>query len=492
MTTSALQRVINQGRAPRGKRAPVSAPKEGDSQSDDDDGPPTPGPRPAPPSPPHWTPVRDDDRSPPGRRDRSQASGKVDTSDDANIESNVGVVGLGGTGVRITSGIFAADATAPGIGQSFGFDLDADEQVAGQGRGYVYTLVRQTGGIPAAGVFSFSEMLSDKLLSADIADLDASAARYQATIRRAVEASLYNVTMPVFSAGGGVGHGLFRSIHKAIPRGRTLGVPIMVFPGPRQPLPIRVSAAAAVGRFFRDDGPLLSLVVDNAHLGRQRTARSRGPYQNTPVTDALRISGAAIDLAFARQEADGNIDRALLTLTRGPSHRLGTLGTASRMAKGDGTASLVAAVRDALAQPLAQLGPGRRRALVFAVVPDWLDTGSAQGILESARLGPPGGPAMDLAGAFLGRTSSYTCDVAVWIAGNPRPTFLDNELGGDPEDLELEVTHKVATGQSKLDRACQHPKLKPLLANTDVGSYLDDAAKDMRRGIQYLDNGGHA
>lgn len=405
-------------------------------------------------------------------------------ADEGNVESNVGVIGLGGTGVRITSQMFAADPTAPGLGTSYGFDLDADERPDDAAALYNYTLITQTGGIPAAGVFSFSELIADSLLGADVAHLDKSAARFQATVKKAVEASLYNVTLPVFSAGGGVGHGLFRAVDKAVRKGRSLTVPVIVQPSPRQPVPIRVSAAASVGRFIAGDRNPLTIVLDNARL-ESHGLRQRGRYRNQRVTEALRITGAAIDLAFHHGEAEGNIDRALLNLARGDRTTVATFGTASRPSYGDGAASLLGAVHDAMQRPLAELEAHRQRIMVFAVVPERMDVEHARAVLESS-LYNRREHGYELMGAFIGRGTSYTCDVTTWMTGDPRLPYLERlfqELG--PSEVEDEVRDKVATGHDKLERALAHADLRRVIGDRDPDSYLDEAERDMLAGLQH-------
>src|SRR5688500_16360122 len=56
-----------------------------------------------------------------------------------NVESNLGLLGLGGTGCRVTSQVFADDPMPLGLASSFGFDLDADERVTTRSKLYKYT-----------------------------------------------------------------------------------------------------------------------------------------------------------------------------------------------------------------------------------------------------------------------------------------------------------------------------------------------------------------
>lgn len=408
---------------------------------------------------------------------------------DYNVEANLGVLGLGGTGVRVSSEMFQDDPTAPGLSQSYGFDLDSDEQVPPCGPQYAYTLIRQTGGIPAAGIFAFSQMIAEGILEADPADLDSSAARFQQTIQHVVASSLYNVTVPVFSAGGGVGHGLFRAITAHVQTGRTLAIPLIVQPASMQPLPIRVSAAAAAGRFLHET-PYPSVVTVDNDILETTGWRDGRRYRNRPITRALRITAAAIEHAFARQEAEGNVDRPLLNLARGSGTTRATLGTGSARCFGTGEASLLAALEEAVENPLARLDGRRRRLMVFAVVPERMDVEQARRVLEHSRFNARE-HGYELIGTLIGRTRSYTCDVAVWTTGAAPPGYLDDALRTLPsQEISREIDAKVDVARVKLDKLVQDAGLREIVDVDRKDEHLEAARRDMETGVRWLKEEG--
>lgn len=164
--------------------------------------------------------------------------------------------------------------------------------------------------------------------------------------------------------------------------------------------------------------------------------------------------GASIDTAFEAGTAEGNVDRAILSLMQRDGVTLSTLGTASVWAMGRGERCVTKALEKALrhgllARETGLSDTGVNRLIVFATVPKRWDVHAIEEALDASQWNL--GMEHEVVGKFIGPTETSTVDVCAWVTGNFVPQYMFNELRStEPRRMDKEIQDRLAVAQSKV------------------------------------------
>jgi len=401
---------------------------------------------------------------------------------DVRTES-VSIIGLGGTGVRISYAVCNMKEPPIGIGAKVGLDLDSDWKPEGELHNYEWYLVGAHA-TPAQGVFTHPEAIFDSEFTADnISDMNENGVKKVVDVLSGPGLG-DNIVFIIFSSSGGTGHGIFRSLSKRYDskQGKEklarIVVPFVVLPKDSEDIQLLCSSIGAFGTLFKNSINSIfpvKILVDNTILEKVTRVTNKEEC-NKYLAECIRVITTSIDLSIKQSDAVSAINRAILNLTVSRYPIITTIGYSSVRGYGDAYNSAQKAIKDALNNLLLKpIGSNdSRRAITFVIAPSRLDGSKIKKAIQDY-FKQKGYMHNTI---FFSQSPTYNIDVVVWVTGKFKPSFLEKINKLSKSELDGEINNKIQLFQREMNNHFPNKPNNKLVVN--------DAKTDIYEGIKVL------